>query len=276
MGIFSRDYKKIESKPEPEIKPVEQKTGTKNSLKSEHLKHGIRPIIACIGTPEQFRQNLNRKSSAELGFHEAAPSEKNNNRNIDYYGHPEELRQQNFKNADRNSYVISAVDSSNKFSKGFKNCTGLIVSGLEKDTGKNISFVSHHDPDYFLSGDEAEKLFNRDLREQLEELKKRCGDGTIDAVIVGGNYFENLSESQTQYLKSIRLLSEEVQGVLGFEPVVMTGPKNRRSGQDDVFYDNEQRRLYIMRPAVGEEFTKSYLPSDVKNQEKRWLSDVHD
>ncbi|OGM98048.1 MAG: hypothetical protein A2915_01325 [Candidatus Yanofskybacteria bacterium RIFCSPLOWO2_01_FULL_41_34] len=71
-------------------------------------------------------------------------------------------------------------------------------------------------------------------------------------------------------MESIQLLSEQAQNILGFEPVVMTGPKTRRGGYDNVFYDNNNRRLYIMRQQVGDETSKSYLQSDAENQKKKW------
>lgn len=204
------------------------------------------------------------------------------NRNVNYYGNPDELNKQGFKNPEFDSYVISPIDSLNKFSKSFKNCTGLVVTGIDKETGKNISFLSHQDPAYFLYKKDSSK-FVKDLREQIEKLKKRCLDGTIDAVIVGGNYFKNdkqfqegylnsiRKQFQEDYLNSIKLLSQETENILGFEPVVMTGPKtNPGGGRDNVFYDNDHRRLYIVRPKVADESTKSYLPSDIDKQEEKW------
>lgn len=237
---------------------------SENPLKSEHLKDDVSRIMACIGTPEQFIEEPGDMSE----FFSDSPLNQNSNRNVDYYGEPDELNRQKFKNAGRNSYVISSVDNSNKFSESFKNCTGLIVTGLDKETGKNISFLSHQDPHYFLSG-HTTKGFKNDLGKQLRELKERCIDRTIDAVIVGGNYFEARPNFKKAYLESIGLISKEVKNILGFEPVVMTGPKTV-SGRDDVFYDNDHRRLYIMRPEVAKESTKSYLPSDIKNQRRKW------
>jgi len=72
---------------------------------------------------------------------------------------------------------------------------------------------------------------------------------------------------QKNYLESIELLSTEVVKILGVEPVVITGPK-MYSGDDDVYYDNERRRIYIIRPKAGDVSTESFLPSDVKGQEK--------
>ncbi|MDP3725402.1 MAG: hypothetical protein Q8R20_02965, partial [Nanoarchaeota archaeon] len=109
---------------------------------------------------------------------------------------------------------------------------------------------------------------------RLEELKKQSAEGTLDAVIIGGNYTKNDPFYEKNYLDSIRLLEQEVQSELGFNPVVMTGPKIVRHGEreshDDIYYDNEKRRLYIMRPEVGNASTESFLPSDLEKQKEKW------
>ncbi len=233
-----------------------------------HLKKGIAPIMACIGTPEQFKKSPGADREA---FHDI-DSNRPGIHNVDYYGNPDDLAKQQFKNAGNYSYVISAIDGSNKFSKSFLNCTGLIVTGKDKETGENISFLSHQDPYYFLDpgNEEKQKRFLNDLKERLKELKEMSVEGTIDAVIVGGNYIANDERHKKNYLDSIKLLSKEVSEVLDFEPAAITGPKLNAS-RDNVFYDNENRRLYIMRPDVGQEATKGFAPNKIKEQEKKWL-----
>jgi hypothetical protein len=39
---------------------------------------------------------------------------------------------------------------------------------------------------------------------------------------------------------------------------------------DDIYYDNKERRLYIVRPDVGNATTESFLPSDIEEQRKKW------
>lgn len=240
---------------------------SKNPLKSEHLKEGVKPIMAGIGTPDQFKSH----PGAEEEMFRDINSNKSRILNVDYYGNPKDLAEQKFKNAGESSYAISPIDNSNKFSKGFANCTGLVVAGQDKETGENISFLSHQDPSHFLEERDNKKgHFLDDLRQRLNELKERSVDGTIDAIIVGGNYFKNEEGYKKQYLGSIKLLSEEALKILGFEPVVMTGPKRVGYGRDNVYYDNEQRRLYIMRPEVGNATTESYVRSKIEEQEKKW------
>ncbi|MBI4118210.1 MAG: hypothetical protein HY455_01575 [Parcubacteria group bacterium] len=244
----------------------------KNPLTSEHLKEGVRPIIAAVGTREQFE---NHPGAGRDLFNATLRALGNTpTRNVNYYGNPAELTSESFKNAGMHSYVISTIDNANKFSEGYADCTGLVVAGQDKETGENVSFLSHQDPSYFLTLVGLEANFKRDLKERLEEFKRRCKEGTIDAVIVGGNYFidkfpEHDHEYRAKYLQSINLLKGEVSQVFGFEPVVMTGPKIV-SGKDNIFYDNERRRLYVVRPEVGDASTESFAPGTVKEQEKKW------
>lgn len=117
----------------------------KNALQSEHLKAGISPIIAGIGTPYQFKENPGAEKEA---FQNITPDSANP-RNVNYYGSSKDLSKQQMKNAGRYSYVISPIDGVDKFSASFLNCTGLVVTGLNKETDKNISFLSHQDPVFF-------------------------------------------------------------------------------------------------------------------------------
>lgn len=244
-----------------------------DSLKSEHLHKNIKPIIACVGNERQFINNPgdNPHFSARRDRLLRAAH------NVDYYGNPKRLAENNFKNEGFNSYVISPIDSLDKFSDSFLNCTGLVATGQDKETGEEISFLSHEDPRYFLNN-QNQDTFTDALNRRLHELKMRSTEGTIDAVIVGGNYFTDDSSIgdaskpyREDYLASIKLLSKEVSKVLGFEPVVITGPKTSPGrSKDHIYYDNKERRLYVERPVVGDASTESYVASKLEEQEKKW------
>jgi hypothetical protein len=238
----------------------------------EHLKVGVPAIMACVGTIEQFRRNPGAEKFAfQEGRQELSGAD-----NVNFYGYPHVLAEQNFKNPEDNSYVISPIDGLDKFSQWFGNCTGLVVAGYDKQTGENLSFLTHQNPAYFLGLDADRDSFVSDLRKHLSELKEKCGEGTIDAAIVGGTYFKGEDHEDNQihrenYLDSIELLSGEVSSILGFEPIVMTGPKTVSLGvRDNVFYENQSRRLYISRPKVGDGSTESFTPGNIKEQEKKW------
>ncbi len=248
---------------------------TPNTLKSEHLKEGVLPIIASIGTHEDFDEFIGSDFFTEDREWD----------DVDYLASPDDLVRKNFKNNGRKSYVISPLDDLNKFSTQFRNCTGVVVSGKDKQTGKYLSFLSHEDPQFFTDPKNLE-IFTDDLKKLLREVKEKCEEGTIDAVVVGGNHFTSLFDEnddsdarkeqekqdaffRKKYQESIEILSREIFEMFRFEPVIIVGPKMTH-GEDYVYYDNEQRRLYIFRPRTGDSSSESYLPGDYSQQEEKW------
>ncbi|MFA5791465.1 MAG: hypothetical protein WC884_00285 [Candidatus Paceibacterota bacterium] len=223
----------------------------------EHLNKGISPIIYCVGSPKDFVEHSEDSPDTII-------SSQDNNfglenvKNINW-GHGN-FEGENSLSAGPCTYVISGVDNSNKSSKGFGPCTGLIVAGITK-TGEKVSFLSHQSSREILY--DNNENFVTHLKMQLEEIKKRCEDGTIDAVILGGEYTND--DFKKKYLKVIKLLGTEIQQTLGFEPTIINGPRLFTEKQDDVFYDNKNRRVYFVRSSVNPQIG-SFPASDVSNQ----------
>lgn len=241
-----------------------------NPQRSEHLKKDVRPIIACVDT---------FKNAYKFEQNDLFTGGRSDDEYINYWWDDWQMAEKNLISAGYQTYVFSAVNDTSKFSKKLRDCIGVIASGQDKETGKDISFLSHNDPEFFLK--RGQRRFLRDLQYQLEEIKNRCFEGTIDAVIVGGNYFpkgtggDDKEERENEELRigyhdSIELLSREVKEALGFEPVIIAGPKEEGGG-DDIFYRNDYRRLYLFRPAVGDVTSENYLPKDYDSQEKKWI-----
>ncbi|MFA5831640.1 MAG: hypothetical protein WC878_07490 [Candidatus Paceibacterota bacterium] len=238
-----------------------------HTLKSEHLSKGIKPIIACVDTHENLKTLEDLKNSPDR------PT------NVDYYLKPKKMDEKGIKHAGFKTYLISPVNETNKFSEGFTECTGVVVAGVDKETGKNISFLSHEDPFHFLANPEK---FLSDMQSSLEEMKSRCVPGTIDAIIAGGNYITEprrtgrFAKQREAYRNSIALLARLMESVFGFEPVVIAGPKNVPGYGDYLFYDTENRRLHLFRPETGDTSTESYMPKDFAEQEKKWEKNIYD
>ncbi|MCK9351729.1 MAG: hypothetical protein WCT49_05160 [Candidatus Paceibacterota bacterium] len=241
-----------------------------NTLKSEHLNEGVRPIIAGVGTLSEFYQE--EDSIVRKIF--KGPENDTTLDDVNYFDSPENLTNRNYKNPSEDSYVISPVNDKDKISRSYRDCTGIAVSGVDKETGKNISFLSHQDPKYFLSEQNTDAFF-KDLEGQIAELKKQCLPGTIDAVIFGGNYYVGRKGGKfsKNYIGSINILSTKISPLLGFTPAVITGPKTGDGGES-IYFDNENRRLYIVRLRVGDSGTESYMPADIKDQEAKWKKDA--
>jgi len=168
----------------------------KNPLYSEHLKKGVKPIIACLGTFRDFEMSHDYASKILLSescnlfditqHYDGVPL---NVEDIDYFAKPEDGKNTDSKTGGQYTYIISSISSCNKLTRYLYDCTSLIVAGKEKRTGQELSFLSHQDPFQFLQKGRVRGLFILHLMESLWKMKKVCEEGTIDIVIAGGNYF---------------------------------------------------------------------------------------
>lgn len=230
------------------------------SGKKEYLNPGVPPIISCLDIAEG-------SSSPQLsgGIEQ-----------IDLYADPEKVRLDGFLKEGKMAYIISPIDNCSKFSIEYKNCTGIVAVGIDKETNENISFMSHQNPSYFLL-DDKEK-FVRDLNQRLFEMKERCEVGTVDIRIFGGQFlkvkeFDENHKIQDlfkgEYIASIKLLCNQVENQFGFSPDIVTGPKFDK-GQDLVAFDNEKRRLYLTRGIKDSRFTNNFNAKEIDEHSNSW------
>ena len=142
---------------------------------------------------------------------------------------------------------------------------GLIVAGIDKKTGENISFITHQ-PSSFSED------FTVDLKKRLNEMKERCRQGSVDAIIVGG--ISNSNELFKKiYVKTIHFLSKETRQTFGFEPVIVNGPKVLVPVTvDEVSFDNKNRRLYLIRSKVNSNIG-SFVDSSFNKQNREMGTD---
>ncbi|MDE2399952.1 MAG: hypothetical protein KGL67_03020 [Patescibacteria group bacterium] len=232
------------------------KEGINISEHRGHLKEGVKPIFVCIGTLEDFRKS---KEFDEESFKKADYSHLDNNfglvnrdndnlENIDWFGKEHEFQENGFLHAGEGTYVMSQVNGSNKMSDAIFSCTSLIVGGIEQGTNKNISFLTHQvSTPRFLN----KAQFLNDLKLRLDEVKDKCIPQTVDAVILGGHTDGGLAG--VDYHQAVDLISEEVQSFFTFKPKIINGPKTIAHEEDVVFYDNDNRRVYFIRPEINQE-----------------------
>ncbi len=255
--------------------------------KQEHLKEGVKPIFVSVGTPGNFSKAEADDEQGLFQNHISKDFGLHNPQEINWEAGAPKLREQNFLNSGELTYVISTLDSTDKFSKGLFPCTSLIVCGISKKTGEKISFLTHLAPRALFSNlveEDKKDEFIDHLRQRLTEVANQCEEGTVDAVIVGGayasrdddrtkmvslvgsNYIKSVNDS---YIGSIKLVSTEVARILKFEPTVVYGPKINSRGQDDIYFDNENRRAYLVRPELSVN-TKDFVPSDIEEERRKW------
>lgn len=230
-------------------------------------------IMACQGSYDDF--GVSDDSYLKNGETYAIDFGLKNPKNINWESSKKEIKENNFLGGEQ-AYVFSEIDNSDKFSKKFTRCIGLVVSGVDRQTGQNISFISHQDPFKILLDKKEE--FENHLKQRLNEMKSRCKEQTIDAVMIGGIYLNDIQLDANQviehYKNPIQLISKETKNALGFEPMIINGPKTSRMVGDDIYFDNDNRRLYFLRPklnpAVKDGGSNDFPPSDIKNQESKW------
>lgn len=254
--------------------------------------HGGR-IVTCVGTREDFSHNKSWPARlADIVL-------------VDYYGNSEYWTKLKQKSAGKETYVISALDSLNKESRNYADCTGIVAVGVDKETGKNISFLTHQDGKKILTADgplkEVQKQFTADLRASLSELKDRSKEGSIDGVIFGG-WAEGFGGgfypySAEEYKRSVQLIGNLFEEVLQIDPDVAIGPNAEptRSGYDErdneiikdfdiqVVFDTINRRLYMVRPEqptgashdphhpVEQNTNRTFKASQIEKEAKYWI-----
>ena len=176
---------------------------------------------------------------------------KKNATNIDFHENPDFMEKNNLITSDNekklvmhwSTYVMSSCDEKDKYSEGYQDCTGIVLVGKDKNSGKNISFLSHQLSRGEDLADENND-FNKDLLKNTNDFLEKVDEKTVDALIFGGSYL--LGEEK--YKKSIISLGKVLKDSLNFEPVVLTGP-NFAYGRNDISFDTQNRRLFLVRPA---------------------------
>jgi len=224
-----------------------------NTLKSEHLDDGVRPIMACVGTAEEYGSEIS--DFTEL---------KRRAVDVDYYADSEKLASQNHWNAGERTYIISGIDNKPKFTEKLYDCTSVVAVGRDIESNQEISFLTHQDPYSFLRVTRLD--FIGDLKKRLVEMKSVCQPSTVDIVIIGGR----ISDTD-DYQKSINLLNTLVTDAFGFSPVVITGPKD--NGSEDIYFDTEHRKLFVIRP-VSLLSNNSYVAENSETNVKRWKREI--
>ncbi len=107
-----------------------------------HLADGVSPIMVCWEESKETRRPpfILNKTGFDGDFAHK----------VQYSDSIAFLRRLNLLHGGEDTYAFSVIDERDKFSESLCDCTGLVVAGMDKPTGKNISFLSHQDPKQFL------------------------------------------------------------------------------------------------------------------------------
>lgn len=272
-------------------------TDKPNALKGEHLNEGIKPIVCDI----YVRPESNNESDKESKFFKEFEK---NAEFLDFRLNPEKFFSSKWNKNKDGTYLISPIDGKNKYSKDFLDCLSVCVVGKEIETGKNISFISHQNPEALFENRDIRERFEKDLKNRIREIVNRCGEGTIDVVILGGNkdveYNEYINSADTdkmnqqelydfmeknesgpfeKYKKTIYLLDKIFLETLKLDPIVTCGPNSNIKINDlksnnalDLYFNTYNRNIYIVRPKNEKVNDESFLASDVDNQIKKYAN----
>lgn len=190
-------------------------------------------------------------------------------------GDLEALEAEGFKDAGVGSYLISSIGERDWFSDRYMSCTGVVAIGRDAATGKEISFLSHQDPNYFVDGDKDKiEKFSAALSDSLKELGARSEKDSVEVLLVGGNFDPHAAGGgdykHDQYKRSIRALDQIIQGLTGVSPRVLTGPNNRVGSETVVVVETQKRKIWIDRSEQPPEFDQPYVASDIDEAERKW------
>lgn len=191
-------------------------------------------------------------------------------------GDLEKLKENGFKTSGYGSYLISPIGEGLWHSDRYFNCTAVVAIGRDKENGKEISFLSHQDPNYFIDGssDKVEK-FSQELKDSLEELKSKTEENTVEVIFLGGNYDNNYQGDDQykneHYKQSIEKLRGIVHDSLGFDPKVLTGPNNNIGSETVVIVETDKRKVWVERTNQPSEFDQSYMANSLDEKEAKWV-----
>ncbi|KKP80285.1 MAG: hypothetical protein A2271_04380 [Candidatus Moranbacteria bacterium RIFOXYA12_FULL_35_19] len=241
----------------------------KNIQEKVHLREDITPIgkeIADFAIENEELEDLREQNEGDAN-------------NVDFEnGDLDALKEKGFKTAGYGSYLISPIDERDWYSDRYLNCTAVVAIGRDKDTNKDISFLSHQNPEYFIDGNSDEvEFFSRELSKSLEELKTCSQGDTVEVLILGGNFNPSAKEKEgdyqhRHYQQSIEKLSKIIQETLGFDPKVLTGPNNNVGSETVILVETQKRKVWVERSKQLPEFNQSYQASKFKEEEARWLT----
>ena len=139
-------------------------------------------------------------------------------------------------------FVISEITSENKYSLEYYDCTAIVAIWKDKETWKNISFLSHQAPDSVMW-----TMFQESLKDMLEELLRRSEKWSIDVVILWGDS----KQKYTVYRQVIDKLWQLIEDVIEKDPYVLWWPTNKNYEWHrlwkDIFVDTKNRVVHYYK-----------------------------
>lgn len=246
MGIDNKNGSSNEANADWKMPETNQEIQN-NIHEKVHLRADIAPIRAQLEVHDSGNKELET-----IREHIEDGQEAGTIHWVDFDGGDlDELEANGFKQAGGNSYLISPISERDWFSDHYMSCTAVVAMGRDPKTGKELSFLTHQDPNFFVDGgDEEADQFAQALSESLKELKKLSEKDTVEVVLLGGN-FDNKGKDvkdyyiHHQYEESIARLRQIVQETLGFDPVILAGPNTNVGSETVITVETQKRKVWV-------------------------------
>lgn len=174
--------------------------------------------------------------------------------------------------------VISDMDTYDKYSEGFRNCIGALITATRLD-GVRESMMIHVRPDTALEKYRDE--FRKALIDKLLELKSRKGNTRFDPTsfecnVFAGNYFKGIYRDRVAhksyadtYVETIDFLRDTIESALSLQMHVLQGP-NIFEKPNHIFYETPTKRLYSIRPEQPSVVNEPYVAGNVAQRRRYW------
>lgn len=197
-------------------------------------------------------------------------------------------------------FTSTGINEKNKYSKALRMCTGVVAVGKLRDSGKEVSFMTHNlFPTILRSKRNVKKLSVRNgasekvayndivrqygeaFREQLKNFYELVDKDSIDVIGFGGQAYGRKGifedSSWKEYESAIKYQSQLIKEELGSEPTIIAGPQDGPTftgyGETgtDVYLDTQNRRLYIVRSEQkNAKRNENYKPENLEKEKKNW------
>jgi len=165
--------------------------------------------------------------------------------NLDYVNTFVRIHKDDMSVIDVDGYIISQISPDDKCSLGYFNCTGLAAIGTCKDTGQQLSLLTHQEKDAHTK---RADFFDK-LTETFLAFKQRVDLSTVDVAMFGGSLRD---EDRSDYFRQVGLFTALSQEILGADMKTLSGP---RAGLPNkmglhVFLHTQMRRIVSFGPGT--------------------------
>jgi len=144
-------------------------------------------------------------------------------------------------------FVISQITDKPLYSTEYKDCTGIVAIGKDKETWKNVWFLTHQRPDRVVSNKKNSKEnFVSSLNKIITELKNKCKNWTIDITLLWWRNDDNFKN----YKKILNLTNKIVEKKLWFSLQVTAWPSISNpeiNTSKNILVDTETRRILLFK-----------------------------